>query len=321
MISIWQKYAGNWFSVNLWGLTATASRNVFCHFVKFWTWVLIKAATFYAQILTFLLSWMERAASDQNWTHSAAAHPKNADTIKQWGYLRWLMEAFGLRREGKGACFTSGFATGGPARCRSGPDVTVTLFSLMVWGCACPLVEGKSISAQSHACLLSSRRTDTQDTLTGSVYPAPAIETRGHCREKRTLHISSLFEDGERCISKCPVLPVSWERERKTNPGSTASVLALMTTLTTFLLKSHAGPDSGGAVGAFFNIWPGQQGDTWLAACSPLQFHTHLFASLSPLLKDLAILPGVLTENSKQPDQHLFLISSSRVPHGFRPTS
>lgn len=158
---------------------------------------------------------IKRAASNQNWTHSAAAHPKNADTIKQWGYLHWLMEAIGLRREGKGACFTLGFTTGGPARCRSGPDVTVTLFSLMVWGCACPLVEGKSILAQSHACLLSSRRTDTQDTLTGSIYPAPATETWGHCREKRTLHISSLFEDGERCISRCPVLPVSWERERK----------------------------------------------------------------------------------------------------------
>lgn len=175
---------------------------------------------------------------------------------------------------------------GGPARCRSGPWRYGDTFLWWVWGCACPLFEGKSILAHSHACLLSSRRTEAQDTLTGSIYTAPAIETSCHCRKERPLHISSLFEDGERWICRCLSLPdYSWERESEMKKAvlvARPQCFSFDDTLNDHInyLPSKVSHRFRQRGAAFLNIWPREQGDTWLVARSPLQFRPHLFTSL-----------------------------------------
>lgn len=188
---------------------------------------------------------------------------------------------------GKGGVFHVGFHDGGgPARCRSGPWRYGDTFLWWVWGCACPLFEGKSILAHSHACLLSSRRTEAQDTLTGSIYTAPAIETSCHCRKERPLHISSLFEDGERWICRCLSLPdYSWERESEMKKAvlvARPQCFSFDDTLNDHInyLPSKVSHRFRQRGAAFLNIWPREQGDTWLVARSPLQFRPHLFTSL-----------------------------------------
>lgn len=101
---------------------------------------------------------------------------RNADMMEQWGYLHWLMET--IRQPevgGKESVFHFVFGdrrVGVLCTVRvRGPRVTVTVF--LWWPeSACHLLEGKSIEVHSLACLLPSRRTETPETLTGSIYTA-----------------------------------------------------------------------------------------------------------------------------------------------------
>lgn len=98
---------------------------------------------------------------------------RNADTIKQWGPFALIDGSHQSgQAKGMGACFTFGFMTACPEpRCSTGsggPDSTVTVLSVMVRACACPLSEGKSILARSQAlsALLQENR-GKQATLEG----------------------------------------------------------------------------------------------------------------------------------------------------------
>lgn len=144
---------------------------------------------------------------------------------------------------GKERLFHFGFHDsrfGGPARCGSGPTLHDSL-PLMALQCVCRLFEGKSILVHSLACPLPSWRTETQDTLTGSIYTAPAIGTCStfQCRKARPLHSSSLFEDRYKKWEvyleterwRAFYCQISHEGKKKSHPGSTASTFQCWTVL------------------------------------------------------------------------------------------
>lgn len=126
-----------------------------------------------------------------NWTGhiecSSRVHT-NADTMEQWGYLHWLMEASSQREEEKRACFILGFMTVGVrVRRGQGPTLQRHAFSYGL----CLLFEGKSIRAHSLACLLPPRGQKHKRLWQALFIQPPATETysTSHCRRARPLHV------------------------------------------------------------------------------------------------------------------------------------